>query len=81
MRKVEDAATMGFVRIVETYPNEYILVKIVEIDDSKGTEIGIPLYISANSVELAKKAKNDGLNMETIILQGVNLMPVLGGLL
>ena len=81
MRRVEDAMTMGFVRIVETYPDEYILVKIVEIDDSKGTETGLPLYISGNSDELAKKAKTDGLNMETIILQGVNLMPVLGGLL
>ena len=81
MRKIEDATTMGFVRIAETYPDEYILVKIVEIDHSKGRETGLPLYLSENWSELAKKARKDGLNSETIILQGDNLMPVLGNML
>jgi hypothetical protein len=29
---------MGFVRIEEMYPNEYILVRITEIDHDKGRE-------------------------------------------
>ena len=81
MRKVEDATTKGFVRIVEEYPDEYILVKIVEIDHANGCETGLPMYLSESWSELAIKARDDGLNAETIILQGINLMPVLGGLL
>ena len=81
MHKIENATAMGFVRIAEAYPNEYILAKIVEIDHSKGRETGIPLYLSESWGELADKARNDGLNTETIILQGDNLKPVLGGLL
>ena len=78
--KIEDATAMGFVRIEEEYPDEYILVKIVEIDHGKGKETGLPLYLSESWSELALKAKSDGLNTETIILQGVNLKPELGGL-
>ena len=46
MRKIEDATIMGFVRIEEMYPDEYILVKIVEIDHSKGRLTGVALIFS-----------------------------------
>ena len=81
MLAVKGEKEMGFVRIAETYPDYYILVKIVEIDHSKGKETGIVLYISTSQEELVSYARSEGLIDVTIILQGENLLPVLGGLL
>ena len=81
MSKVVNAAVMGFVRITEIYPDEYILVRIVEIDHDKGRELGIAIYTAASREELTAYAKNESIHGETIILQGENLTPVLGGVL
>ena len=81
MPKVANATIMGFVRIAETYPDEYILVRIVEIDHDKGRETGIAICTAASREELTAYVKNESINGETIILQGENLTPVLGGVL
>jgi hypothetical protein len=81
MQKVENAETRNFVNIVEAYPDEYILVKIVEIDHDKGAETGIPLYTGATRGELVALSKREGIFAKTMILEGENLLPVIGGLL
>ena len=72
---------MGFVRIIELYPNDYILVKIIEIDHEKGRETGIAIYTASTWQELSDYAKEEGIINDTIILQGENLIPVMGNLL
>ena len=79
MSKVMNTTVMGFVRIAETYPDEYILVRIVEIDHDKGRETGIAIYTAAAREDLTAYAKEKSIDGETIILQGENLTPVLGG--
>ncbi|MDR2569569.1 MAG: hypothetical protein LBD23_04630 [Oscillospiraceae bacterium] len=81
MSKVVNAVEMGFIRIAEMYPNEYILVKIIEIDHDKGKETGIAIFTAASLEELEIYAKNNGLLDETTIVQGENLIPLIGGLL
>ena len=81
MPKVMNATVMGFVRIAEAYPDEYILVRIVEIDHDKGKETGIVICTAASREELTAYAKEERITAETIILQGENLTPVLGGVL
>jgi hypothetical protein len=81
MSKVLNATAMGFVRIAEMYPNDYILVRIIEINHDKGTEIGLALYTASTWQELENIIKNEGLLEETTIVQGVNLLPLIGGLL
>jgi len=81
MSRVMDASAMGFVRIAEEYPDEYILVRIIEINHEKGKMIGIALYTAKTRSELVAYAKKEGIIKETVILQGENLIPVLGGLL
>ena len=76
-----DATAMGFIRIVEAYPDLYILVKIIEIDHDNGKAVGIALFTAASHEELSAYAKNKGIINETIILQGENLVPMIGGLL
>jgi hypothetical protein len=80
-KKIENAETQNFVNIVEVYPNEHILVRIVEINHEKGVEKGIPLFTSTARSELVALSKQEGIRNETIILNGLNLMPVIGGLL
>jgi hypothetical protein len=77
-REVKNAREMSFVEIGETYPDDYILVQIVEIDHSKGRERGIPLFASRNRGELTK-VEMTGVN--TMILPGDGLIPGLGGLI
>ena len=81
MSKINNAVEMGFIRIVEMYPNDYILVRIIEMDHENGREIGIALYTASSWEELCVYAKNEGIINETIVLQGENLVPVLGGIL
>ena len=81
MSRVINATAMGFVRIVEMYPDEYILVKIIEIDYSKGREIGIAIYTASTWQELSDYAKKEGIINETTVLQGENLTPIIGGLI
>jgi len=81
MSKIENAKEMIFVRIVEEYPDEYILVKIIEIDHEKGRKIGLAIYTASSWEELHTYAEKEGITQDTIILTGLNLMPVLGGLL
>jgi len=76
-----NATAMGFINIVETYPDVYILVRIVEIDHDNGRAVGIALYTAASQEELSAYAKKKGLINETMILQGENLVPMIGGLL
>lgn len=80
MRKIDNPSEMSFVEIGESNPNDYILVKITEIDHDKGRERGIPLFASDDRYELSKKSNTlDFTNI--IIIPGDNLIPVLGGLL
>jgi len=81
MSRVMNAIEMGFVRIAETYPDEYILVRIIEINHEKGRMIGIALCTAKARAELVAYAKKEGIFDETVILQGENLIPILGGLL
>jgi len=81
MSEVVNATVMGFVSIVEAYPDEYILVRIVEIDHNNGRATGIAIYTASSYDELTAYAKNEGIINETIILSGENLTPVLGGLI
>jgi hypothetical protein len=81
VQKKDGGAVMNFMKISETYPDAYILVKIVEIDHSKGKETGTVLYTSESRDELANLSKNGAIAERTIILQGENLIPVMGGVL
>jgi hypothetical protein len=80
-REVKDAKEMSFVEIGETYPDDYILVQIVEIDHSKGRERGIPLFASRNRGELTKVDAPRMAGVSTMILPGDGLIPGLGGLI
>jgi hypothetical protein len=80
MRKIENASIMNFVNLVELYPDEYILAKIVEIDYDKGKETGTALFASKSRDDLVIVAKNEGILSDTIILQGENLHPMFGGM-
>jgi len=77
VRKLENVDEMGFVEIAEAYPNDYILVKIVEMDYLKGRFRGIPWFTS----DLRKELLIKGEEKETTVLEGINLMPIIGGLL
>ena len=81
MSRIVNATAMGFVRIVEMYPDVYILVRIIEIDHDKGKEVGVAIYTASSREELDAYAKSEGIVNETIVLQGENLTPVLGGIL
>ena len=81
MLRITDTTEMLMIRIAEKYPNEYTLVKIVEIDHENGRETGIALYTAGSMSELDIFAKNEGLLSETTIVQGENLVPMIGGLL
>jgi hypothetical protein len=81
VQKKEGGAVMNFMKISETYPDAYILVKIVEIDHSKGREAGTVLYTGDSRDELASLSKSGEVADRTIILQGENLIPVMGGVL
>ena len=81
MPKVIDAAVMGFIKIAETYPNEYVLARIVEIDHAIGKETGIAIYTASTWEELEVYAKSEGIIEETTIIQGENLIPIIGGFL
>jgi len=79
--KVINAAAMGFISIAEAYPDLYILVRIIEINHDNGKAVGIALYTASSHEELSAFAKEEGIINETIILQGENLVPMIGGLL
>ncbi|MCL2087511.1 MAG: hypothetical protein FWH05_07985 [Oscillospiraceae bacterium] len=81
LEKIENEKEISFLRIGEMYPDSYILVRITEIDHTKGRERGVAIYTSESRSELAKISNKENLIENTIILQGVNLMPVFGGLL
>ena len=81
LRLLENMEEMGFLFIEEAFPDDYILVKIVEINHSIGKETGIALCVSADPDELVDYRDKEGLEETATILQGTNLIPVLGGLL
>ena len=81
MRMVKDAPVMSFLDIGEEYPDDYALVRIVEIDHSKGVQVGIVLCVSSSDSELYAYSNREGIAEITIVIQGDNLLPVLGGLL
>ena len=79
-KSLTNVSEMSFVEIGELYPDCYILVQIIEINHEKGLEIGIPLYVSNDRLELSEVGKGiDGVSM--IILPGDDLIPELGGLI
>jgi hypothetical protein len=80
-RKTDMTDVLSFVRIMEAYPDDYILVRIAEIDHDKGTQTGTAIYTSASRKDLVSLTKREGIGNGTIILQGENLAPMIGGLL
>ena len=78
---IEPQKEMSFVRIAETYPDNHILVKIVEINHDKGKETGIVLCTGDTREELVAYSKSKNILEDTIILVGINLIPVLRGFL
>ena len=78
---IEPQKEMSFVRIAETYPDNHILVRIVEINHDKGRETGIILCIADTRKELVDYSKKNNILEEIIIIEGVNLTPVLRGIL
>lgn len=81
VQKKDEGAVMNFVKISETYPDAYILVKIVELDYSKGKERGTVLYTSESRDELVALSRNEEIDGETVIMQGENLLPMVGDVL
>jgi hypothetical protein len=81
MSKIINATATGFINIVEAYPDLYILVRIIEIDPDNGRAVGIALYTATSQEELTAYAKKEDIINETMILQGENLVPMVGGLL
>jgi hypothetical protein len=81
LEKIDDSVLRGFVQIAETYADSYILVKIAEIDHSKGRETGWAMYVSPSRDALVSLAKRENISTETVILQGENLLPMFGGIL
>ena len=81
MRLIETNKEMSFVSIEETYPDNHILVKIIEINHDKGRESGVVLCTSDTREELVAYSKSKNIIEDTIILVGVNLTPVLRGIL
>jgi hypothetical protein len=81
MSKIMNATVMGLMRIAEIYPDYYVLVKLVEINHENGSETGVALYTASTWQELEDYIKKEGLLEETTIVQGVNLLPLIGGLL
>ena len=79
MRKVECAEVSSFTQISENYPDDYLIVEIINIDYSIGEEIGKVIYICDDFEE----AVDISAGIETIrstILLGVNCMNYLGGI-
>ena len=74
--KIENAQEMSVVRIVEMYPDDYILVQIVTRDIT-----GIPLYTSKERLDLVRLVQNLNIATDTIIMEGENFDVRLGGLL
>ncbi|MCL2386729.1 MAG: hypothetical protein FWC89_04165 [Defluviitaleaceae bacterium] len=79
LKKISNADEMSFLVISETYPDDYILAQITKTDDNAGVELGIVLYTSPAQEELYLLAEKEGLSLETIIIEGENLRPMLGG--
>ena len=78
---VNSTQVMSFVAIAEAYPDEYVLVKVDEIDHVKGKETGFVLCVSESRDELVTYSQSEGIVNDTVIVSGENLTPVLGGLL
>ena len=81
IRVIEQQKEMSFVSIEETYPDDHILVRIVEINHDIGRETGIVLCTGDTREELVTYSKSKNIIEDTIILVGVNLTPVLRGIL
>ena len=81
MRKISSSTEMSFIKIIETYPDEYVLVRITALDHNKGKEAGVALYASTSRDELSAVSRHGSIVGDSIILEGENLLPVLGGLL
>jgi len=72
LTKLINSQEMSLLRIAEQYPDEYILVKIIETDDKTGRTRGIALFISPSYAKLCRIKK--GLDVEKfIIIQGENM--------
>ena len=81
VKKINDEKIMSFLRIAEAYPDNYILVRITEINNSTGKETGIALYTGESYGELAEHARNNKIRNETIVVHGENMIPILAGIL
>lgn len=79
MRKVENAVTESFAQISEGFPDDYLVVEIINIDYSKGEEIGRVVFI-CDSFDEAVDISADLDEMRTTILLGINCMNFMGGI-
>ncbi|MCL2198645.1 MAG: hypothetical protein FWB80_06960 [Defluviitaleaceae bacterium] len=80
-QKINDTNEMSFMKIGETYPDDYILVRIIKMNNETGVHTGKALYTSAKKEDLYPYAEKESTAGETITLQGENLRPILGGFL
>ena len=82
IKELYDGKEMNFLDITETYPDDYILMKITEHDNTTGKLHGIALCTGSSDDEVTMYAKTKGILYDTtIVLQGDNLDNLLVGLL
>ena len=81
VERVEEEAELSFLAIQANYPDRYILVRIVRLDYSRGIELGVPLYTGDSMESLGSLAVEQNILNGTVVLQGNNLLPVIGGIL
>jgi len=79
IRTIENGEIMDITVIEETYPDDYILVLVTSFEPSSGRGEGIPVYLCTEDIPLLKKSKEFDKPSDTMIIQGRNLNPVLGG--
>jgi len=79
IRPIEEGKEMDIVAIEETYPDDYILILRTAFDPINGRGKGVPMFLCEDDSPLLKKRKGLDKPSDTMILQGRNLNPILGG--
>jgi len=78
MREVNDSTVRTFNEIVELYPDDYLVVEVVNIDYNIGEEIGIVLGL-CDSFGEAWDAKCSLKPRDTIVVEGLHRMSIIRG--
>ncbi|MCL2199662.1 MAG: hypothetical protein FWB80_12145 [Defluviitaleaceae bacterium] len=78
MREVNDSTTRDFNVISTLFPNEFAIVEIVNVDYNIGEQVGKILGL-CDSFEEAWDISCSFDSRDTIVIEGLNRMSVLGG--